>query len=102
MQVLHNQREGSVSNMDSQVIEGELLTPLPRKQGESITMSFLDAMREIVSGKKVKRISWPSQTDHCLLKDGWVSIYTKGDFHSWNINDGDVEGQDWIIVKEGN
>lgn len=81
-----------------QVIEGEMLTPMPkRKEGESITMSFIDAMRELVNGKSIRRISWPSITDHCLLKDGWVSIHTKGSFHSWNINDGDIEGEDWII-----
>lgn len=78
------------------------LTPIPRKVGESITMSFPDAIREIINGKKVRRISWESQSDHGLMKDGWLTIHTKGIFHTWLVSDGDAEGQDWIVVKEIN
>jgi len=77
------------------------LTPLPRKQGESITMGFVDAIQAIIAGKKVARISW-GNTDYCLMKDGWVSIFTKGAFHVWKINDGDTSGEDWFVLKEGN
>ena len=88
----------------------DMLTPIPetpivREEGESITMSFIDAMREIINGKKVRRISW-GNSDYCLLKDGWLTIYTqnvkdtKQEFHTWNINDGDIEGEDWIVVRE--
>ena len=83
------------------IIEGEFLTPIPRKKGESITMSFLDAMAEIIAGKKVARVSW-GNADYCLMKDGWVSIFTKDKFHTWTINDGDTEGNDWFILKENN
>lgn len=75
------------------------LTPT-RKKGESITMSFPDAMREVINGKKVRRISWPTESDHGLLRNGWLSIYTRGDYHTWSVSDGDMEGNDWIIVKD--
>lgn len=87
--------------MDNQTIEGEYLTPIPRKQGEAITMSFPDAVAEIILGKKVRRLSWP-ETDHALLKDGWLSIFTKGAFHTFLVSDGDLEGQDFIVIKEQN
>lgn len=77
----------------------ELLTPIPRKQGESITMSFFDAMRQIVKGKKVRRLSWETQSDHGLLKEGWLSIHTKGRFYTWNVSDGDMEGNDWVVME---
>ena len=84
------------------IIEEETLTPIiPRNAGESITMDFVDAMRQLVNGKRITRISW-GNPDYCFMKDGWVTIYTKGSFHTWTINDGDTEGQDWIIVKEKN
>ena len=82
-------------------IEDQLLTPIPRKQGESITMDFIEAMKKLIEGKRISRISWAND-DYCLMKDGWVTIYTKGSFHTWTINDGDTEGSDWIIVKENN
>ena len=84
--------------------ENDTLTPpapMPLKEeGESITMPFIDAMKEILAGQKVRRISWPNPKDHCLLKNGWISIFTKDNFYTWNINDGDYEGQDWIVVRE--
>ena len=83
------------------VQEAEILTPLPRKQGESITMDFPSAIREIMSGKKVARVSWGNE-DYGLLKDDWLSIYTKGKFHTWSVNSGDLEGEDWFVLKESN
>lgn len=75
------------------------LTP-KRKKGQSITMSFPDAIREVINGRKVRRLSWQTESDHGLLKGGWLTIYTKGDYHTWSINDGDLESNDWIIVKD--
>lgn len=69
--------------------------------GGARTMSFFDAMRKIKDGDKVTRISW-NNDDYCFLKDGWLSIFTAKDFHTWTINDGDMDGEDWILVGEGN
>ena len=74
------------------------LTPIARKQGQSLTMDFPDAMKEIIKGNKVRRLEWSDQSDHCLLKDGWLSIYINGKFHVWKVNDGDMEGNDWVVV----
>lgn len=82
--------------------EEQFLTPIPREPGQSITMGFIDAMQAIIAGKKVKRLSWEIQSDYCLLHNGWLTIYTKKEFHSWLVNDGDMEGQDWVILKEEN
>lgn len=76
-------------------------TPLPKIQGKAMTMDFIDAMKEILKGNKVARLSW-ANSDYCLTKDGWISIFTKGGFHTWSINDGDYEGEDWVVVKEAN
>lgn len=90
------------------VVEGEFLTPPPtikRNVGESITMSFIDAMKKIIEGDKVTRISW-GNNDYCLMKDGWLKIFIKSEkdteaqFHNWSINDGDIEGEDWIVLKD--
>jgi len=80
------------------IIEGEMLTPIPREQGKAITMSFPDAMAQVIKGKKVRRLSWETQTDHGLLKDGWLTIHTKGAFHTWSVNDGDMEANDFVVV----
>lgn len=89
-----------------EIQEGEIviqpnqpLTPIPKVQGKAMTMDFPDAVREIIKGNKVARLSW-ANGDYGLLKDGWLTIFTKGAFHTWSVNDGDMESNDWIIVKE--
>ena len=81
-----------------------MITPTTKfveKPNGSITMPFYLAMKEITNGHSVKRISW-SGNDYCLLKDGWLTIFTKGDFHIWQVNDGDIEGEDWVTIREEN
>ena len=75
------------------------LTPIAREVGQSITMDFPSAMREVLKGKQVKRLSWESASDHGVLKDGWLNIHTKGKYHQWLVSDGDLEGNDWVVIK---
>ena len=84
------------------VIEGEMLTPMPKKESKAQTMDFPDAMKEVIKGNKVRRVSWETPTDHGLLREEWLSIHTKGKYHTWLVSQGDLEGQDWVIVQEGN
>lgn len=89
-----------VVQMDN-VQEGELMTPMPKIESRPMTMSFFDALKKIQQGNKVTRISWANK-DYCLMKEDWLTIFTKDAFHTWIINDGDMNGQDFIIVTEGN
>lgn len=83
------------------IIDAEYLTPPPKEQPKPMTMSFFDALRKIQEGKMVTRISWANK-DYCLMKDGFLSIFTKDAFHTWSINDGDMDGNDWMIITEAN
>jgi hypothetical protein len=76
------------------------LTPSPREKGESITMNFPDAMREVIKGNKVRRMSWP-EGDYSILKNGWLTVHTKGKYSTWLVSDGDmVDTEDWIVIRE--
>lgn len=82
------------------------LTPIVKDrkiQNRPLTMSFFDALRKIQTGKTVARISWGNR-DYCLMKDGWLSIFTErdGKFHTWSVNDGDMDSDDWTIISEVN
>lgn len=77
------------------------LTPSPTVQSKPQTMSFPDAIHQIINGKKVARVSWGND-DYGLLKDEWLTISTKGALHTWLVSQGDLEGNDWVIVKEAN
>jgi hypothetical protein len=79
----------------------DTLTPTPQGASVTETMSFYDALKKIAEGKSVTRISW-GNTDYCLMKDSWLSIFRNGKFSTWLINDGDMEGNDWIVKKDLN
>lgn len=74
-------------------------SPLPHKAPDEL--SFPDAMRKVIDGERIARLSW-NNSDFCLLKDGWLSIYTKGEFHIWSVNDGDLTAIDWVVLEDAN
>jgi len=81
--------------------DGQTMSPPPASIVQPTTMSFPDAMHEIKAGNKVARISWPKE-DFGLLRDDWLEIFTNGDFYVWKVNDGDIEGEDWVVVADTN
>ena len=74
------------------------LTPVPVVSTPR-TMGFPDAIKQITSGKKVARISWGNE-DYGHLKNEWLTIFTKGKDHTWEVSQGDLDGQDWIVLPE--
>lgn len=74
------------------------LTPLPQEEIKPRTMDFLDAIRLIIQGKKVARVSW-GNTDYGVLDKEWLCIFTKGSLHTWKVNEGDMTAQDWVVVE---
>jgi hypothetical protein len=72
------------------------LVPLPKT--EIVPMTFYEALKKVIKGEYVARAVWQNN-DYCLLKDGILSIYRNNAFHIWAINDGDMEGVDWIVIK---
>ncbi len=79
------------------------LTPItlaPVAPIEVVTMSFPDAIQEIINGNRVARISWRPAKDYGLFKDDWLTVFTKDNFSVWKVNGGDLLGQDWAIVKK--
>lgn len=79
----------------------ENLTPMPKLDSKPMTMSFFDALRKIKEGKMVTRISWANK-DYCFMNGEWLSIFTDGKNSKWLINDGDMEGEDYMIITVAN
>lgn len=82
---------------------GEAMTPTLNKSEK--LMDFPDAIRKVIDGKRIARVSW-NNADYALLKDGWLVVFHKkegektADFHKWVINDGDLGSDDWIVLPE--
>lgn len=63
-------------------------------------MDFFEAFRAIADAKSVTRLEWKDPNCYCRLVNGKVCIH-KSDtdlFHPWIINDGDMDGEDWVVI----
>lgn len=73
------------------------MTPMPQEE-IARTMDFPEAIKLVIQGKKIARVSW-GNPDFGFIDKEWLSIFTKGGFHTWLISQGDLEGQDWVLVE---
>lgn len=73
-------------------------SPVIAPKGTARLMDFPDAMKEIMLGHTISRHSWESNEEYCLMRNGILSIHTKGQFHSWLVSDGDMNGMDWVVL----
>jgi len=62
-------------------------------------MTFSEAMYQVIVGKKITRLEWNDKNEYGMLKEGWLQIYTKGQFHIWKISDGDMLNSDWVVIN---
>ena len=73
----------------------------PALMPKSETMDFPDAIRELIAGKRIARIEWHN-ADYGVLRNGWLTIFRNGTFHTWTVNDGDLTSIDWQVLTDLN
>lgn len=64
-----------------------------------VEMSFPDALREVMNLKRICRRSWEGEDTFGELHDGFLSIFIRGEYHQWIVNDGDLTGYDWYVLN---
>jgi hypothetical protein len=65
------------------------------------TMDFPDAIRQLINGKRIARVEWHN-ADYGVLRNGWLTIFRDGTFHTWLVNDGDLMADDFIVLADLN
>ena len=64
-----------------------------------ITMSFYDALKEVMGGQRITRLEWGNASIFGLLFNGHLSLHKDdGKYYSWIVNDGDMLAEDWITL----
>ena len=51
------------------------------------TLTFGEALKEVVVGKKIRRLEWKDANVYGMLKDGRLSIFIDGKMNNWIVND---------------
>ena len=72
-------------------------SPLPPKKNQS-EISFPEAIKAVINGKKVRRLEWSNQEEYCLLKDSFLTIYRNDKFAALIVSEGDLMAIDWVVV----
>ena len=62
------------------------------------TMTFAAAMAFVVVGKMITKQEWDNPDSYGMLRDGWLMIHRDGKWHRWLVNEGDLMGEDWIVM----
>ena len=64
------------------------------------TLTFFEALEEILDGKKVTKLEWADEGYYGLLENTRLRLHKPdGNIFDWILNDGDISGTDYTIVK---
>lgn len=65
------------------------------------TLSFDEAIKEVIAGKKVTKKEWGDKRIYGHKFQGFLMIHkADGKDYTWIINDGDLLGNDWLLVLD--
>ena len=75
------------------------MSPLPVSKKTEVTIDFPDAIKEVISGKKIHKLEWGDKEIYGFLNNSILSIHKLDDkIYQWILNDGDLYGTDWIVL----
>ena len=77
-------------------------SPVPTQIVKKAYLTFPDAMREVINGKRVTREEWNDINEYGELNKESLIIHTKGQDHTWMISSGDMLNNDWLVVSDHN
>ena len=86
--------------MDTQNMpQGQSPRPLVAKQTLS-GMNFPEAIKAVIEGKRVTRLEWNNSEEYGCVKNGFLTIHTKGNDHTWSVSEGDLLAVDWVVITQ--
>lgn len=72
------------------------ISPIPIQPKET---NFPTAIQHIMIGKKITKLEWNDKEIYGILHSGILKLHkTDGKLYDWIISDGDLTGNDWIVI----
>jgi len=73
-------------------------SPLPPKPADKV-MGFAEAIDEVRRGKKITKIEWGNVNLYGFLNEARLRLHkADGTLNDWIISEGDIIGNDWMVV----
>ncbi len=74
------------------------LTKSPTKAKKKM-MTLPKALEHVIAGKKITKLEWKNKHTYIALsEEKLLFLYIDGKKHQWTINDGDLLGEDWVVL----
>jgi hypothetical protein len=74
-------------------------SPIMQTEKLPVQMDFYDALREIMEGKIVTKLEWKNKGYYGVLDGSFLKLHKPdGKLYSWILNDGDINGTDYVLV----
>jgi hypothetical protein len=78
--------------------EGEIKEVKEIKQ-----MDFPNALREVIGGLQITKLEWNNKNIYGLLENGKLMLHKDDNkMYQWIISEGDLLGEDWVVVEKPN
>lgn len=75
----------------------KMMSPMPKTI--KVGIDFPSAIRGIIDGKKITKLEWQNESIYGILKEERLKLHKEdGKFYDWILSQGDLEGEDWIII----
>ena len=77
----------------------QAISPTQPKQVKKTELDFFEALKALGTGKSITKLEWGNRNIYGILKDTHVMLHKADNrYYDWIINDGDLFGDDWIIL----
>jgi len=63
-------------------------------------LSFPAAIAAVIVGERITRLEWGDPSAYGMLRGGMLQIHRDGEWFNWLVSDGDMLGQDWVVLGE--
>lgn len=82
--------------------EAKTTSPVPPKK--IVMLNFSDAIREVLNGGHLTRVSWSNIKTYIFLEGDYLKIQLDGKKEADNliVSIGDMEGLDWYTIPQVN
>lgn len=91
-----NQAEPTPSEEQTDTVSAT--SPVPVKKIDMLT--FSDALREVLNGKKLTRVSWEDNEIYVFIANEFLSIKMGDTVHQLIVSVADMQGADWFVLPE--
>jgi len=74
-----------------------------RNPPKAIKITFPEAIQAVKEGRRITKLEWGNIKIYGVLRNGLLMLHKDdGRDYQWLVSEGDLMGEDWIILPESN